>query len=84
MGAIFGHRHDGAVAAIDDHGADVRMNAIQRGAEIAVEGRIEERDFDALPAQRCRCDQGLQRRIRLHLADLLRIRIKMIRVGQKN
>ena len=45
--------------------------------------RVEERDLVSLAAQTRRGQQGLQRRIRLHLAHLLAVVVEVVRMGEK-
>ena len=56
------------------HGHQIGPDAIERGLDIAVESRVQESNFDAVITQIRGRDQGVQRRIRLHLANLLAVR----------
>ena len=82
--AVAGEAHLGeeveVVLAQRDH---TRAMALQRLAESLVavfEGAVEQRYFVAFPAQTGGGNQGLERRIRLHLARLLPIEVEMVAV----
>ena len=46
--------------------------------------RVEERDLIPVAAQAGRREQGLQRRIRLHLAHLFAVVVEVVGMGEKD